>query len=48
MIEPLLSVPPKILDGVQIAADRRFGIVAAYEFFSHPLDECGHRDLLSL
>jgi len=35
MIEPLLSVASKIFHGVQIAADRRFGIVAEYEFFSH-------------
>jgi len=48
MIQPLLSVASKIFDGVQIATDSRFGIVAAYELFSHPLDECGHRDLLSL
>jgi hypothetical protein len=32
----------------QIRVDRRRGIVAAYEFFSHPLHECCHRDLLSL
>src|ERR1700733_8783336 len=48
MIQPLLSVASKIFDGVQIAPDPRFGIVAAYEFLSHRLDECGHRDLLSL
>jgi hypothetical protein len=47
MIQPFLSVAAKIFDGVQLAPNRRFGIVAAYEFLSHPLDECGHRDLLS-
>jgi hypothetical protein len=41
------SAPPcHLLDGAQIGANRAFSVIAAHEFFAHPLGEFGHRDLL--
>jgi hypothetical protein len=38
----------KISYNSQIRTNRVGGIVTAHEFFAHPLQELGHRDLLSL
>ena len=48
MVESLPGLAAELLDRDQVRADRRLGVVAAYEFLSHPLGEYGHRDLLSL
>lgn len=47
MIEPPLSLATKFFYRHQVSANRCFSVVAADEFFSHPLGELGHRELLS-
>ena len=48
LIERRVDVLLEMLDRLQIRLDRRCSVVAAYELFSHPLNKCCHRDLLSL
>ena len=47
-LESLLRTTAELFHSHQVGANRRFCVVAAYEFLSHPLGEYGHRDLLSL
>ena len=48
LIERFIDVLLEMLDRLQVRVNRGCSVVAAYEFFSHPLNECCHRDLLSL
>jgi hypothetical protein len=48
LFERRVNVLPEMLYRLQIRLNRRCGVVAAYEFFPHPLNKCRHRDLLSL
>jgi hypothetical protein len=41
-----INVATEMLDGLQVRVNRGGGVVAAYELFSHPLNEYFHRNLL--
>jgi hypothetical protein len=41
-----INMASEMLDGLQVRVNGGGGVVAAYEFFSHPLHEYRHRNLL--
>ena len=47
LIERRVDVLPEMLYRFQIGLNRRCSVVAADEFFSHPLNKCRHRGVLS-
>ena len=48
LIKRFIDVLLEVLDRLQIRMNRRCSVVAADEFLPHSLNECCHRDLLSL